>query len=77
MSCSCKEIARALFEARLVASEVERVCSGVAAPSIRLRLARAHALGVCDELDRELEGGRAECACRRQDDGGASFAMSA
>lgn len=56
MVCECKHLERALLAMRESASQIERDCvSGPLQSSIRVRLARAHALSACDELVDELE----------------------
>ena len=63
MACECNQLERAFRAARAMATMIECDCEGHRL-SIHVRLARAHALGACDELLRALEdhrqGGRCE-----------------
>ena len=67
MACECKQLERALGAARAVAAIIERDCERPD-PSIRLRLARAHVLGACDELEGALDDHRRGARCEELED---------
>jgi hypothetical protein len=67
MSCECRQLDEALVIARAVAASIERyVASGGSTGSIYVRLARAHALGTCDDLERAIEDHRRGGQCREE-----------
>lgn len=66
MSCECTELDDALATARALAATLDRyVTRTPSCASIHLRLARAHALGTCDDLERALDEHRRDGHCHR------------
>jgi hypothetical protein len=65
MACECEDLERALDAMRTAAAVLERdYISRALSPSIRARLARAHAFTACDELESALaEHRRERCSC--------------
>lgn len=70
MACVCMQLEKTLRVARSAAEMIEQgALSGTQAPAIRrIRLARAYALGACDELESALEEHRREARCEESKD---------